>query len=177
MKRFVVTIGALVLVALGAFLVMNGRAAPISPKACTTEALICPDGSAVGRSGPDCEFSECPAVATTTEPVATSTQSGSGVSGTVSLGPTCPVQRIPPDPACADKPYATAIVAYRAGSKSPLLIGNSDSNGAFSFSLQPGSYTLTVSNGTMLPRCASVNVKVMANTYATTTLSCDTGIR
>lgn len=28
--------------------------------ACTMEAKICPDGSAVGRSGPDCEFSECP---------------------------------------------------------------------------------------------------------------------
>jgi len=28
--------------------------------ACTLEAKICPDGSAVGRSGPDCEFSPCP---------------------------------------------------------------------------------------------------------------------
>lgn len=30
--------------------------------ACTMEAKICPDGSAVGRSGPNCEFAECPAV-------------------------------------------------------------------------------------------------------------------
>lgn len=28
--------------------------------ACTMEAKICPDGSAVGRSGPKCEFSPCP---------------------------------------------------------------------------------------------------------------------
>jgi hypothetical protein len=27
---------------------------------CTMEAKICPDGSAVGRSGPSCEFSPCP---------------------------------------------------------------------------------------------------------------------
>ena len=27
---------------------------------CTQEAKICPDGSAVGRSGPKCEFSDCP---------------------------------------------------------------------------------------------------------------------
>lgn len=27
---------------------------------CTTEAKICPDGSAVGRSGPNCEFAACP---------------------------------------------------------------------------------------------------------------------
>jgi len=28
--------------------------------ACTLEAKICPDGSAVGRMGPNCEFAECP---------------------------------------------------------------------------------------------------------------------
>jgi hypothetical protein len=28
--------------------------------ACTMEAKICPDGSAVGRSGPNCEFAACP---------------------------------------------------------------------------------------------------------------------
>lgn len=31
-----------------------------TPKACTQEAKICPDGSSVGRSGPNCEFSPCP---------------------------------------------------------------------------------------------------------------------
>lgn len=29
-------------------------------KACTMEAKICPDGSSVGRSGPNCEFAACP---------------------------------------------------------------------------------------------------------------------
>lgn len=28
--------------------------------ACTMEAMICPDGSSVGRTGPNCEFSPCP---------------------------------------------------------------------------------------------------------------------
>ena len=28
--------------------------------ACTEEAKICPDGSAVGRTGPNCEFEACP---------------------------------------------------------------------------------------------------------------------
>jgi len=31
-------------------------------KACSTEAKICPDGSAVGRQGPECEFSACLAI-------------------------------------------------------------------------------------------------------------------
>jgi hypothetical protein len=30
------------------------------PQACTMEAKICPDGSAVGRTGPDCAFAACP---------------------------------------------------------------------------------------------------------------------
>jgi len=29
--------------------------------ACTAEAKLCPDGSAVGRTGPNCEFAPCPA--------------------------------------------------------------------------------------------------------------------
>ncbi len=32
----------------------------VSPVACTMEAKLCPDGSAVGRSGPNCEFAPCP---------------------------------------------------------------------------------------------------------------------
>ncbi|MDC0721391.1 hypothetical protein [Nannocystis bainbridge] len=33
---------------------------PGAPKACTKEAKVCPDGSTVGRTGPDCEFAACP---------------------------------------------------------------------------------------------------------------------
>lgn len=29
-------------------------------KACTMEAKLCPDGSYVGRVGPNCEFAKCP---------------------------------------------------------------------------------------------------------------------
>ena len=27
---------------------------------CTADAKLCPDGSAVGRTGPNCEFAACP---------------------------------------------------------------------------------------------------------------------
>ncbi|SFE98323.1 hypothetical protein SAMN02745121_06366 [Nannocystis exedens] len=33
---------------------------PDGQKACTMEAKLCPDGSAVGRTGPNCEFAPCP---------------------------------------------------------------------------------------------------------------------
>jgi len=38
------------------FLVLNKT----EQKACTQEVKICPDGSAVGRTGPNCEFAPCP---------------------------------------------------------------------------------------------------------------------
>jgi len=34
---------------------------PPEGRACTEEAKVCPDGSAVGRTGPDCAFAACPA--------------------------------------------------------------------------------------------------------------------
>lgn len=32
----------------------------LTPVACTEEAKLCPDGSSVGRSGPNCLFADCP---------------------------------------------------------------------------------------------------------------------
>ena len=39
-----------------------------TPMACTQEAMICPDGSAVGRVGPNCEFAPCPEATPTPAP-------------------------------------------------------------------------------------------------------------
>jgi len=116
--------------------------------------------------------------------VATSTESGgeqppmvSGIEGVVLVGPTCPVERMPPDPACADKPYATAILVYRTGTKKPFIIGNSTSDGTFKFSLPPGSYTLAAKSGAMLPYCSEVSTVVVAEEYTSVDISCDSGIR
>lgn len=38
----------------------SGGVRPSEPVACTMDAKICPDGSAVGRMGPDCAFAPCP---------------------------------------------------------------------------------------------------------------------
>ena len=42
-----------------ATIIVTNEDAPIS---CTMEARLCPDGSAVGRTGPNCEFAECSTV-------------------------------------------------------------------------------------------------------------------
>jgi hypothetical protein len=47
--------------ALVAAVVIFGGKAPLGGQvACTMEAKICPDGTAVGRQGPNCEFAPCP---------------------------------------------------------------------------------------------------------------------
>tara|TARA_B100001971_G_C18120016_1_gene498909 strand:- start:195 stop:845 length:651 start_codon:yes stop_codon:yes gene_type:complete len=38
------------------------------PVACTMEGLVCPDGTVVGRVGPNCEFKKCPEIETPSEP-------------------------------------------------------------------------------------------------------------
>lgn len=60
---YLIAIGLLILLggAVGAYTYKEKVLAP-APEVtvCTQEAKICPDGSAVGRTGPHCEFAECP---------------------------------------------------------------------------------------------------------------------
>ena len=48
----------------GIYLALNSKP---KPQACTLEAKICPDGTSVGRTGPNCEFSPCPTKPTPTD--------------------------------------------------------------------------------------------------------------
>lgn len=284
MKRNTAIILAIIVLAiLVGYWVIHTRIVTLGgSQACTLEAKLCPDGTAVGRTGPDCEFAACPPTssgttsATTTlsigmagmangtvigvidlvedsrcpvdvlcvqagtvrvrasidsynkaftftlgqpqvignttimlasviptqknskqtvqsseyrftfsvvpnvtaTPVPTGvSSSNSGVRGMVLLGPTCPVMRNPPDPQCADKPYATEILVYQSGSNTLRTSGTSNTSGAFEFSLSPGTYRLVAKGGAMLPRCNDTSVTVSPNAYVTTTISCDTGIR
>lgn len=118
--------------------------------------------------------------------VATSTPSGnngvpayyhSGIRGVVMLGPTCPVMRVPPDPQCADKPYQTLVSIFRADDPAhAVVITKSGADGTFSAAVAPGDYTLGAGESN-LPRCDHPAVTVGLNEFATTTITCDTGIR
>lgn len=59
--------------------------------ACTMEAKVCPDGSAVGRTGPNCEFAPCPEIpeAPSEEPIVIDApQSGASITSPVSVSGT-----------------------------------------------------------------------------------------
>lgn len=51
--------------------------------ACTLEAKICPDGSTVGRSGPNCAFADCPSPAANANLGSTNTSSDASATATV----------------------------------------------------------------------------------------------
>lgn len=103
----------------------------------------------------------------------------SGVRGTVLLGPTCPVMREPPDPNCADKPYATTVQVMAIGSpkSSPFATVETDKEGRYKIMLPPGEYGLQAIGGTPFPSCGTQNITIEPDVILETDLSCDTGIR
>jgi hypothetical protein len=97
--------------------------------------------------------------------------------GSVTLSPTCPVERIPPDPQCSPKPYVTGVKVLYSGGMKIAVTGETESDGSFKFSLAPGMYVVEVAGGTVYPRCSPVNAQVMKGTSTTVAVICDTGIR
>lgn len=102
------------------------------------------------------------------------------VVGQVVLGPVCPVEHIPPDPACAPRPYKTSLYVWSVTTGSTYQRVNTDTSGSFKLSLIPGDYSIAVTspaNGSPYPRCTPIDVTVRANVVQKVTINCDTGIR
>ncbi len=270
-----VVVGAVAFVGLS----MNNKSP--QPIACTMEAKLCPDGTAVGRTGPNCEFAACPEVVSAPAPVATTddivlgvgqkgkvgglnitvnsfvsdsrcpidvqciwagefkvnvmllgatkienrvmssvdepytfdghrisitsvtpapksttkitaneyritfqvtldaktTVKNTGIiTGSVTLSPICPVERMPPDPQCAPKPYQTKVEALTASGGKLVKSTQTGADGSFTLTLPFGNYTIQAEGGTILPRCSPVAVSLKTVT-ASIAISCDTGIR
>ena len=58
----IITIIAIIAIGAGTYLYINKKTVNSLPIVCTMEAKLCPDGSYVGRTGPNCEFPPCPAI-------------------------------------------------------------------------------------------------------------------
>lgn len=65
-NKIVLSIAGILVVALAVYAYMHrddaneGTGANGAAVICTLDAKLCPDGSYVGRTGPNCEFAECP---------------------------------------------------------------------------------------------------------------------
>lgn len=62
--------------------------------------------------------------------------------GHLSAGPTCPVETVPPDPACAPKPVVGASVIATDGAGVEVSRAISRADGSYALTLAPGTYSL-----------------------------------
>jgi len=102
-----------------------------------------------------------------------------GVRGTVSAGPTCPVERNPPDPNCAERPVAGAVLVFTDAAGTEVARATSAADGSFRVELAPGAYRVTAQpvDG-LMGTPGPIDVVVEAGQQPTEiTVSYDTGIR
>lgn len=101
-----------------------------------------------------------------------------GIGGTAAAGPVCPVQKNPPDPACAPRPVAGAVLLIRDASGSEVARATTGADGTFFVDLAPGGYVVEPQAvdglmGTASPQSVTVNEGVASAIQ----LDYDTGIR
>ncbi len=100
----------------------------------------------------------------------------SGIEGLVTIGPTCPVERI--DTPCPDKPYQATIVVNDEGGNE-VARGQSGEDGRFKVVLAPGTYTLEpqASSQGGYPFAKEQQVEVQAGAFTQVSIQFDSGIR
>jgi hypothetical protein len=101
-----------------------------------------------------------------------------GVRGTVTAGPTCPVETQPPDPACAARPVAGAILVFSDAGGTEVARATSAADGTFTVELAPGAYRLMPKSvDGLIGTPAAMDVLVEAGPPTELQVSYDTGIR
>ena len=105
---------------------------------------------------------------------------GAGVQGTVLFGPVCPVERIPPDPLCVPRPGVARIRVLRSDGSAAAEVA-SGPDGRFSIAVGPGTYRVTAAASAPGPgrgcQVEPPQATVVARSFFTVSVTCDTGIR
>ncbi len=101
-----------------------------------------------------------------------------GIGGIAVAGPVCPVERVPPDPACAPRPVAGATVVVRDGSGPEVARAVTAADGSFFVELPAGEYVVEPQPAEgLLGTAAAQEVTVVDGAVAAVQLDYDTGIR
>ena len=141
---------------------------PGETTACTMEAKLCPDGSAVGRIGPRCEFAACPGVTT------------GFLIGKVTIGPLCPVERIPPDPNCqpTEATYkAWQIAVYTLDKRAKLAQIEPNLDGTYQVGLPTGKYLVDFEESHAFGKSLPQTIVIKKDQTTVFNIDIDTGIR
>jgi len=103
-------------------------------------------------------------------------QSGVGVSGIATAGPTCPVVS-DNDPSCEARPVAGAMVHIVAADGTEVATLTTNAQGRFSADLEPGAYRLVADDAAGLMHRPDPVAITVTTGVVTVQLSYDTGIR
>ncbi len=100
------------------------------------------------------------------------------ITGSALAGPVCPVERMPPDPSCAPRPVAGAVVVVHDSSDAEVARTTTGEDGSFRVGVPAGRYVVQAMPvvgllGTPSPQPVTVG----ASTPAVVSFSYDTGIR
>lgn len=102
----------------------------------------------------------------------------SGIEGRVWVGPTCPVERNPPEPGCEDRPLSTRLAVLSPDQKRRVTEFTSAENGTFQVAVPPGDYVIrSASQGATPPTCSTETLRVAPHNYTKVRIECDSGIR
>lgn len=101
-----------------------------------------------------------------------------GLRGVAVAGPVCPVETIPPDPACAPRPVADAEITVRDAAGQAVATVTTGSDGAFLVELPAGTYTVEPGPVEGLMGTApTISAEVVGGRVTDLTIEYDTGIR
>jgi hypothetical protein len=108
------------------------------------------------------------------------TTGGSWIIGTATAGPVCPVERFPPDPACAPRPVAGATIAVYSAGGQVIATTTTGADGSYRVAVPAGSVQVVAAPVAGLmhaPAPIVVVVPAGASAWVRVDLSYDTGIR
>jgi hypothetical protein len=103
----------------------------------------------------------------------------SGIEGTAMTGPHCPVERDPPDPDCADRPYEGKLAVTTPDQGRIVKSFSTNAHGEFRVAIAPGEYSIRNDPASdNFPYCSTQQtIVVEAGRFTKADVSCDTGIR
>jgi hypothetical protein len=100
--------------------------------------------------------------------------------GKVTIGPLCPVERIPPDPSCqpTDKTYKAWLIAvYSLDKKTKIAQIKPDISGNYKLELPVGNYIVDLEKQYIFNRSLPTNIAIKKGEIAQLNIDIDTGIR
>jgi hypothetical protein len=101
-----------------------------------------------------------------------------GISGSAVAGPVCPVETVPPDPDCAPRPVAGAVIVVRDDAGSEIARTTTEADGSFFVELPLGDYLLEPQGVEgLMGTAAPLEVTVAEGIGAQVQIEYDTGIR